>query len=77
MSSSLWIKLYQLAILESDPTKVPQFIAAARYAIGQRHDTKLADGGPTEEETKQLNKALSELKVLESLAGAARRKTAA
>ena len=60
-----WRELYNLAILETDGSQMPQRIARARYAIEHRHNTKLTIGGLAEEEKAQLERAFNALKILE------------
>jgi len=57
-----WKELYQLAILELDPIKLPERIADARRAIAERLEVTVAK--PQAYEHQELNDALNGLRVI-------------
>ncbi len=61
-----WKRLYQYAILELDPNKLPQRIAEARHAILDRAEEMITR--TKEEESRDLAYALRMLKLLEQVA---------
>ena len=71
--ASQWKQLYEHAILELDPTKLPDRIADARRAILDRAEEVLTR--PPDGERHALNSALSTLRLLETVA--ARERSAA
>ena len=58
-----WKELYQLALIEIDPLKLPPAIAAAQRAVLDRIEETLSKPDPKEQE--QLNAALRGLRVLQ------------
>jgi hypothetical protein len=70
---SQWKRLYECALLELDPNKLPERIAEARRSILDRAEEVLTR--PPDEERKALNGALSALRLLETVA--ARERSAA
>ena len=71
--SSKWKQLYECAVLELDPNKLPERIAEARRAILDRAEEVLAQ--PPDGERHALDSALSTLRMLEVVV--AREKSAA
>ena len=59
-----WTQLYQLAVLESDPTRLPQRISDARNAILDRIEETLTKPYPYQER-QQLTDALNGLRVVQ------------
>jgi hypothetical protein len=59
-----WTELYQLAVLESDPTRLPQRISEARNAILDRIEETLAKPYPYQER-QQLTDALNGLRAVQ------------
>ena len=59
-----WTKLYDLAVMESDPAKVPQRIADARNAILDRIEETHTRSYPYQER-QQLTDALNGLRVVQ------------
>jgi hypothetical protein len=57
-----WKELYQLAMLETDPAKLPPLIADAQKAILDRIQETLTK--PLSDETERLSDALSGLRAL-------------
>ena len=57
-----WKQLYQLALVELDPAKLPQRIADARVAVLDRIEDTLKNPGIGEQQ--MLNDALNGLRVL-------------
>src|SRR6266436_7545716 len=57
-----WKELYQLALVELDPTKLPQRVADARVAVLSRIEDTLKNPGIGEQQ--MLNDALNGLRVL-------------
>ena len=57
-----WKELYQLALVELDPTKLPQRVADARVAVLNRIEDTLKNPGIGEQQ--MLNDALNGLRVL-------------
>ena len=57
-----WKQLYQLALVELDPAKLPQRIADARVAVLERIEDTLKNPGIGEQQ--MLNDALNGLRVL-------------
>jgi hypothetical protein len=57
-----WRSLYQSAVLESDPIKLPTRVAEAHRAIAKLLETSLSTLHP--EETEELSDALNNLAVL-------------
>src|SRR3981081_2157402 len=57
-----WKELYQLAMLETDPAKLPRLISAAHRAILARVPERLAK--PTSAEHERLSDALTGLRPL-------------
>jgi hypothetical protein len=59
-----WTKLYDLAVMESDPAKLPQRIADARNAILDRIEETHTRSYPYQER-QQLTDALNGLRVVQ------------
>ena len=59
-----WTKLYDLAVMESDPAKLPQRIADARNAILDRIEETHTRSCPYQER-QQLTDALNGLRVVQ------------
>jgi hypothetical protein len=59
-----WIKLYELAFVESDPTILPQRISEARNAILDRIEETHTSSCPYEER-QQLTDALNALRAIQ------------
>jgi len=59
-----WTELYQLAVLESDPTRLPQRISEARTAILDRIEETLTKPYPYQER-QQLTDALNSLRAVQ------------
>ena len=59
-----WKELYQLAVLELDPAKLPQRVCEARNAILDRIEETHTKPFPYDER-QQLNAALSGLRVIQ------------
>ena len=57
-----WKELYQLAVTELDPARLPQRIVDARIAVLDRIEATLKNPGISEQQT--LNDALNGLRVL-------------
>lgn len=62
-----WKELYQLAMTESDPFKLPQRVKDARRAIFDRIDETVRK--PRTAEHQQMNDALNGLRVLQEYEG--------
>jgi len=62
-SSPMWKQLYQAALLELDPSKLPERIFAARNAMHDRAEDILASSSLAEH--RSLNSALHALQMLE------------
>jgi hypothetical protein len=62
-----WKRLYQRAILELDPAKVPGRITLARHAMLDRAEEIMS--GSSEGESRDLNYAIRMLKLLEEVTG--------
>jgi hypothetical protein len=65
----VWEKSYKTAILETDDTKLPNCLQAAKAAIDKRlQEIQMSEGGTpqggTPEELQAINDALAELNVL-------------
>lgn len=60
----VWDGLYEAAILETDYTKLPNRLQAAKTAIDARLHDLLLDHGGTPEERQAIDDALQSLKVL-------------
>ena len=60
----VWEELYKAAILETDDTKLPNCVQAAKAAIDARLYEWQLDQGGTLEERKAISDALSSLSVI-------------
>ena len=60
-----WESKYKAAMLELDPTKLPERIALARKAISERRNTLAQDHLGTPEERQAMTDALNGLAMLE------------
>ena len=61
-----WRELYRAAILELDPTQLPERILEAETALIVRAKELFQDGGSNEQETQDLDDAMYALQALRS-----------
>jgi hypothetical protein len=59
-----WQRLYQRAIVETDPSRLPLLIGAARAVITMRSEQLRNDSPESREERQSLDDALASLRVL-------------